>query len=81
MTTTETPTTYTVREPGASAWAEGLTEREAIRAQGEARDAGLSRAMIIRDSDGESVSLLDGRLMSEAESDAHEASVWGEVRS
>ena len=40
--------TYTVREPGQSSWADGIkTLAQAVRERDKARDAGLSRAVII----------------------------------
>lgn len=43
--------TYTVREPGMTAWADGLAEREAIEQLRIAHARGLRRARIYRDSD------------------------------
>lgn len=39
--------TYTVREPGMSYWWQGSTKREAKRELRKAKDAGLTRAIIV----------------------------------
>lgn len=47
---------YTVREPGCSYWSQTTTLAQARRDLRAARNAGLVRAVIVRESDGEVVS-------------------------
>lgn len=43
--------TYTVRQPGMSAWSEGRTLAEAAADAKEARDRGLRPVVIVREAD------------------------------
>ena len=53
-------TTYTVREPGCSAWTEGLRTLGAARREQEAaRNAGLSRAGIVEEGPSGSLWMID----------------------
>jgi hypothetical protein len=49
------PETYTIRPEGCTAWADRVSRRDVLDEYERAVDVGLTRVLIVRDSDGEAV--------------------------